>query len=70
MLRTLLEQEKGEVGIDLKDVLLEDREAVQSWQFVNRTEPNSETVPPPFVNGSRRSGHKCGGATNKRNDDV
>jgi ABC-type transporter Mla MlaB component len=33
MLRTLLEQERGRVALDLKDVLLVDREAVELLAF-------------------------------------
>jgi len=68
MLRDVLEQERGREALDLKDVLLVDREAVKLLAFPNRTEPNSETVWPMSVNGSQRDERKCAGVTNNRKE--
>jgi hypothetical protein len=51
MLRVLLEQERSAVAIDLKDVLLVDREAIKL--LANQTEPKSETARRTSVSGLR-----------------
>jgi hypothetical protein len=48
------------VAIDLKNVLLVDREAVRLLAVRESNGDELETTPPRFVNGSREKGrHKC-----------
>ena len=59
MLRGVLEQESGSFAIDLKNVLLVDREAVNSSLSARPTERSSGIVRLMSVNGSRERGRKC-----------
>ena len=50
-LRELVERERGRVAIDLKEVVLVDREAVRLLPSAKSTESNSETVRLMYVSG-------------------
>ena len=62
ILRGVLEQESGGFAIDLKNVLLVDREAVNSSFSARPTERNSGIVRLMSVNGSRERGRRRTGA--------
>jgi len=58
ILRDVLEQESGGFAIDLKNVLLVDREAVKLLALTEANGTNSGIVRPISVNGSRDRGRK------------
>jgi hypothetical protein len=64
MLRTLLEQERSRVALDLKDVFLVDREAIKLLAFHESNGAELRNCPGlyPSLGHEREGGHKCGGS--------
>ena len=66
MLRTLLEQERSRVVLDLKDVLLVDCEAIKLLAFHESNGAKLRNCPAyilyPSLGHEREGGHKCAGS--------